>query len=119
MLEKPWDLCERSEQFAVAVIRFCRTLPGSPEAQEMARQLRRSASSAAANYRSARRGKSHADFAAKLGTAIEESDEALFWLNLLVRVELTKADAVRTLTCEANELVAVFTACQKTARRKR
>jgi four helix bundle protein len=118
-LEKPWDLRERSVQFAVAVIRVCRTLPGCPEAQEMGRQLRRSASSAAANYRAARRGKSHSDFSAKLGTAIEEADEALFWLDLLVRVDLTTADAVRTLTREANELVAIFTACQKTARRRR
>ncbi len=117
MLKKPWDLRERSLQFAVAVIRFCRTLPRSQEAAEIAGQLRRSASSSAANYRSARRGRSHADFTAKLGIAIDEADEAQFWLEVLVRVDLTTRTAAHPLASEANELVAIFTACQKTARK--
>ena len=103
-------------QFAVAVVRFCRTLPQSGEAQEIGRQLRRSASSAGANYRAARRGKSHADFAAKVGIAIEEADEAMYWLDLLVRADIVTQTIVQPLRAEANELVAIFTACQKTAR---
>ena len=118
MTKKPWDLRERSMAFAVAVIRFCRTLPRTPESQDIARQLRRAASSVAANYRAARRGKSHRDFAAKVGTVIEEADESLFWLELLARANIATADETSELLAEANELVAIFTSCQKTARAK-
>ena len=116
---KPWDLGERSVQFAVGVVRFCRTLPRTDEAREIARQLRRSASSVAASYRAARRGKSHADFAAKIGTVIEEADESLFWIDFLVRIDVITRKAANDLAGEANELVAIFTACRKTAARKK
>jgi four helix bundle protein len=71
----PRDLQERTRLFANAVVKFCRTLPKTDEAQEEARQLRRAANSMRRNYRAARRGRSRAEFAAKLGTVYEESDE--------------------------------------------
>ena len=117
-MAKGWDLGERTMEFAVDVYRFCRALPKSDESRDIARQLRRSGTSVAANYRSCRRGKSHRDFATKLGTVIEEADESLFWLEFLVRVDLAEKVAVRPLAAEANELVAIFTAAQKTARRR-
>jgi len=72
----------------------------------------------AANYRAARRGESHRDFAAKVGTVIEEADESLFWLELLERSDISTADETSEVQAEANELVAIFTTCQKTARAK-
>jgi len=117
MTDKPWDLRDRSMRFAVDVYRFCRTLPGSSEAQHIVQQLRRSASSVAANYRASRRGKSDKDFATKLGTVIEEADESLFWLEFLVEIEIVTLAQVTALKTEANELVAIFTACQMTARK--
>jgi len=54
-MAKKWDLRERTMEFAVAVFKFCRTLPKTDEARDVARQLRRSASSVAANYRAAAR----------------------------------------------------------------
>jgi four helix bundle protein len=103
-------------EFAVAVFRFCRTLPKTDEARDVARQLRRSASSVAANYRASRRGKSHSDFASKIGTVIEEADESLFWLEFLVRVELARDSTIKSIAVEANEVISIFTAAQKTAR---
>ncbi|MBI2187706.1 MAG: four helix bundle protein [Acidobacteria bacterium] len=55
------DLLERTHLFALAVLKFCRRLPGTPEAQEAAAQLRRAANSVRSNYRAARRGRSRAD----------------------------------------------------------
>ena len=55
-------------------------------------------------------------FAAKLGTVIEEADESEFWLDLAVRANITDAGSARALRSEANELVAIFTQSQKTAR---
>ena len=88
------------------------------------RQLLRSASSVAANYRSACRGKSKADFVAKLSTVEEEADESSFWLEMIAD-ELADVDlswpnecsaSISTLMAEAGELVAIMVASKKTAR---
>ena len=119
-MKKPWDLRDRTMDFAVAVFRFCRTLPPGDETRDIARQLRRAGSGVGANYRAIRRGRSPADFSAKLGTVIEEADECCFWLDLLIRIgAVGESRAVRAIADEANELVAIFTAAQKTARRRR
>ena len=115
-MKKAWDLRERTMSFAAGMFRFCRTLPHTDEARDVARQLRRCATSVAANYRASQRGKSHRDFASKVGTVIEEADESLFWLEFLVQVELAPQAAVQSHLLEADELVRIFTAAQKTAR---
>ena len=100
--------------FAVATFRFCRTVPKTEEARDIVRQLRRAASSVAANCRATRRSQSDAVFAAKAAVVIEEADEAGFWLEFLVRIDLVKRPVVGNLGGEANELVAIFTASRKT-----
>ena len=76
----PRDLLKRTELFSLAVFAFCRRLPKTREAQEPADQLRRAANGVRMNYRAARRGRSHAEFKAKLGVVFEEADEAADWL---------------------------------------
>ena len=71
------DLRERTRVFALAVRKFCRKLPMTAEAQEAATQLRRAANSVRSNYRASRKGRSRAEFEAKLGTVAEEADECL------------------------------------------
>jgi four helix bundle protein len=80
---KPWNLFERTAQFAEEICRFCEKLPTRPEALEVASQLRRAARGVASNYRAARRGRSDLDFIAKMGTVIEEADESMYWLEHL------------------------------------
>jgi four helix bundle protein len=65
----PRDLIDRTQRFALDVIFFCRTLPRTDEAREIARQLRRAANSVRSNYRAARNGRSRAEFASKLAEA--------------------------------------------------
>ena len=113
-MAKKWDLRERTLDFSVAVFKFCRTLPRTDEVRDIARQLRRSASSVAANYRAVRRAQSDAVFVAKAAVVIEEADESGFWLDLLVKIEIVKPAAVSPLEKEADELVAIFTASRKT-----
>jgi four helix bundle protein len=103
-------------RFALDVFQFGPKLPGSFEGNHVRGQLFRAASGTAANYRSACRGKSKPDFIAKLGTVIEEADEAEFWLELIGRANLAPAESVRSLQQEAGELVAIFTQAQKTAK---
>jgi len=69
-----------------------------------------SATSVAMNYRSATRGRSRAEFIAKLGIAVEEADETLGWLELTARVELARGPELVWLLHEANELLAILAA---------
>ena len=80
------------------------------------RQLLRSATSVGANYRAACRGRSRADFIAKLGVSIEEADESLYWMEMLVESHLVSKSKMSNLIDEANQLVAILTASSKTAR---
>ena len=118
-MQKPWDLRDRTILFATNVIRFCRQLPETREAAEIATQLRRSTASTGANYWACTRGRSTAEFIAKIGIAIEEADETIFWFALLISTNITTDDTVQELRDEANEIVAILTASQKTAKRRR
>ena len=110
----PRDLLERTRAFALAVTQFLRTLPKTEEAQDAARQLRRAANSTRSNYRSARKGRSRAEFVAKLGVAREEADECLDWLEYMRDAKIAHNAA---LIEESKELSAILTASVKTASR--
>ena len=77
------ELKKRTKKFALDVIKLCCGLPHTLETRHAIGQVIRSSSSAAANYRSACRAKSKADFISKLGTVEEEADESGFWLEML------------------------------------
>ena len=109
----PRDLVQRTRLFSNAVLNFCRKLPRTDEAREAAGQLRRAATSVRWNYRAARRGRSRAEFQAKLGTVFEESDECVDVLEYL-REGGISYDAA--LLQEAKELARIFAKSVKTAR---
>lgn len=73
----------------------------------------------AANYRAAGRSRSRLEFAAKMGVVVEESDETVFWLELLADAELVKRHTLEPLLREANELTAIFVAACQTAKANR
>ena len=79
---KRGELRGRTEQLALRVIRLFRVLPRTPDAQVIGKQVLRSATSVAANYRAVQRARSRAEFISKMGIVVEESDETLFWLEL-------------------------------------
>jgi four helix bundle protein len=110
------ELKNRSKAFALAVIELCESLPKKYAAEVIAKQIIRSSTSTAANYRAACRGKSMRDFAYKLGIVEEECDESLFWLEMLRDAKLLPEAKLSTLLKEADELTAIFTASHKTAR---
>jgi len=106
----------RAKQFALRIIRLFRALPRAPEAQVMGRQLLRSGTSLAANYRAVCRARSKAEFVAKIGIVVEESDETVFWLEMLVEAGIVRSERMEPLLKEANELLAILAASQRTAR---
>jgi four helix bundle protein len=116
---RPQELRERTRQFMLRVIRFCRTLPGTAEGQELARQLIRSGMGVSGNYRSAQRARSRAEFAARLGVALDEADESDGWLGAACELGLGDLTEGRALKKEAEELCAIFGRSCQTARRPR
>jgi four helix bundle protein len=109
-------LKDRTKRFALTVIRLCRFVPPSQEGRIITRQLLRSATSVAANYRAVCRSRSRADFASKLGIVLEEADESLFWLELLPDSGAAHPDKMLPLLREANELVSIFVASLRTVK---
>jgi len=110
------DLKERCKQFAIAIIRLYRMLPRTEEARIIGRQMLRSATSVAANYRAACRARSKAEFVAKIGIVVEEADESVFWLELIGDTSILSGQVLQSCTKEAHELLAIFAASQRTAR---
>ncbi|MFC1463777.1 MAG: four helix bundle protein [Candidatus Brachytrichaceae bacterium NZ_4S206] len=106
----------RTKQFGLRVLKLYAALPRSEEARVIGRQLLRSGTSVGANYRAVCRAQSDKDFLSKLGVVIEETDETLFWLELLVAGEIMPATKLSSLTQEANELLAIFGATQRTVK---
>ena len=110
------QLRNRTKQFAFRIIRLFKSLPRSAEAAVIGKQLLRAGTSVAANYRAVNRARSRAEFIAKLGVVLEEADESAFWLEALAEAGVVKAALLQPLLREANELVAIFAASQRTAR---
>lgn len=115
-MSKPAALTQR---FALRVVRLFRALPRTEEARVIGKQLLRSAISLAANYRAVCRARSKAEFIAKIGLVVEESDETVFWLELLGGSNIVSIAQLADLLIEANELLAIFAASQRTARSPR
>ncbi len=115
-IDKHQVLKDRTKAFALRIIKMSDALPRSRAANVIANQVLRSATSLAANYRAAGRGRSKAEFLAKLGIVIEEADETVFWLELLADSGIIPPARLRELTNEANQLLFIFSASRRTAK---
>ena len=113
------SLRERTKSFALRIINLVEALPKGRIAEVIGRQLLRSGTSVGANYRSACRAKSPADFIAKMGIVEEETDETVYWLELLVKSGLIQERDIRDLIDEANQLLAMTVSSIKTAKRNK
>lgn len=105
--------------FGLRVIRVVRSLSKNDVAQILGKQLLRAGTSVGANYRAAVRGRSRADFIAKMGIVEEECDEALYWMEMLIESKLVKANLLAALMDEGNQILAIVVASIRTARRRK
>lgn len=113
------ELKKRTKLFAIRIIALVDELPNSKAGHTIGNQMIRSGTSVAANYRSACRARSEADFISKITVIEEECDETLFWLELSEEATLLRNEKIQDLKTEASELTAIFTAAGKTARLKK
>jgi len=109
----------RTKQFALRIIQLVQSLPKNPTAAVIGHQLLRSGTSVGANYRSACRARSTADFISKMGIVEEEADESLFWMELLVENNLMKKEKLKLLMQEADEILAITVSSIKTAKSRK
>lgn len=114
----PDELKKRTKQFGLRVIRLVESLPKTKAASTIGGQLLRSGTSVGANYRAACRGRSKAEFIAKLGIVEEEADESAYWIEMLIEAKIVKLDVVRNLLTEAEELTSIMAQSRITAKKK-
>ncbi len=109
------DLKKRLKQLAKNTAALCLKLPFTIVNKVYIDQVIRSSSSSAANYYSACRGKSKADFINKLKTVEEELDETMFFYEMLAEFNEPFKIELRELYKEANELLSIIVASINTA----
>ena len=112
-------LQNRTKVFAIRVVKAFARLPKDEATRVIGRQFLRSGTSLAANYRSACRARSAADFISKISVVAEEADETLFWFELLSEADLVNVKLIEPLMKECLELLKIFSSSLATAKRNR
>jgi four helix bundle protein len=115
--EPPFDLRERTTDFALRIIRMFVALPKTEEARVLGKQVLRSATSVGANYREAHRSRSKAEFVSKLGDCLKELDETAYWLELLDKSGIVPPTKLASLQDETHQLLAILTTISKKTKR--
>jgi len=110
------DLAVRTKEYALRAIKVFTALPRKPEARVPGKQFLRAATSVGAHYREARRGKSDADFVSKIEGALQELDEAAYWLELLADGGIFPSKRLAPLLIETDELIAIMVTIVKKAK---
>lgn len=119
MSDRKDDFRERTKQYALAVIRAYSALPRDREEVRITgRQMLRSGTSVAADYREASRARSTADFISRIEICAQEADETLLWIELLKEGCQIQNDNFDRLHDETNELIAIFVTMSKNAKAK-
>ena len=113
------ELKLRCKKMALRVIQLVMSLPKNLVSGILGKQVVRSATSVAANYRSACKARSKADFVSKLGIVEEEADETQLWLELIIESNLVKSSRVENLLDEVRQLTAIVAASRITARKNK
>ena len=111
------EMKQRTKDFAKEIIRLCRQLPKNREGRLIGDQIFRAGSSVAANYRSACRARSKAEFISRLSVVEEEADETLFWLEIIKEMDIFRYDKLDVLMQENDEILAIIVASIKTAKK--
>ena len=110
------ELKQRTKNFALRIIKLSRTIAKTDDAgRVISKQIIRSGTSVAANYRATCRARSKAEFIAKIGIVEEEADETALWLELLAESGILPAGKLSALLQKANDLTAIMAASRKTA----
>lgn len=112
------DLRSRTKNFALRIVNMYCALPKTTEAQVLGKQVLRSGTSVAANYREASRSRSDAEFIAKLGVVEQELDETIMWLELLTETNIVSESKLSDLMDESDQLIRIFVTSIKNTKQR-
>jgi four helix bundle protein len=115
----PEILKKKTFSFALSALRMLDNLADTEANDIMGRQIIRSATSVGANYRAVCKAKSSADFINKLKIVEEESDESVYWLELIKAYNGIEHPDFEKLLNESRELERIFAASAITAKNNR
>lgn len=114
----PVDLKIRTKTFVLRIIKLFSALPKAIIAQTIGKQLLRSGTSVGAHYREGMRARSNAEFISKLEGELQELEETIYWLELVVESSIFKANRIRDLIGEAEELITIMIICVKNTKQR-
>jgi four helix bundle protein len=112
------EIRERTIEMAINVREALMSVVVKSIDRPIVNQLIRSSSSVAANYRSATRGRSDAEFYSKMCIVVEESDETLFWIDYFIRIKVLKEEECKRLRDEIDQLVRLFSSIRRKMKEK-
>jgi four helix bundle protein len=108
------ELKNRTKTYSITILDLVEMLPNTISGRAVSNQIVRSGTSVGANYRAVCRARSDREFIAKMSIVIEESDETLFWLEIILQKEWVKKSQIDKIWNEGNELTAIFVSSMKT-----
>jgi four helix bundle protein len=111
------EMKRRTKEYAKRIVKLCRSLPPTWDARRVGDQLFRAGTSVGANYRAACRARSRADFISKLSIVLEETDESLYWLEIIAETKLLQEKLLLSLMQEGNELISILVSTINTSKR--
>jgi len=114
---KSEELKKRTKKYAIEIIKLVQSLPKDRVADVIGKQLLRSGTSVGANYRSACRARSKADFISKMKIVEEEADESSYWLELIEEAKIYENEVIKPVMKETTELLSIAVASIQTARK--
>jgi four helix bundle protein len=77
------DLKLRTKKFSLQIVEMVDLLPISIATKVVSYQIAKSGTSVGANYRASCRSRSDNEFVSKMNVVLEESDESMFWLEII------------------------------------
>lgn len=104
---------DRTKKLCVSIIRILSVLPYSEDLSVIRKQIYRSSTSVAANYRAVGRARSGKEKFAKLCIVVEEADETQFWLEIIEELSYLPSEKLNHLKIECDEIVKVMTTYKK------
>jgi four helix bundle protein len=110
------DIHDRTFDFAVKIIEFCRTLDNKPSNWVLSKQLAKSGTSVGANVEEAQGAQSKPDFVAKMSIALKESRETNFWLRVIKKSNASNSELLTFLINESNEIMKILATIIKNSR---
>ena len=104
---KPYDLEERTFQFAKRAFKYFKFLPKTVTNIEVSKQGTRSSGSIGANFIEANEAFSRKDFIMRVKISRKESKETIYWLKLSESTEIQELEKIYLIQ-EATELMKIF-----------